>query len=863
MTATTTNWSKLSRAWVNDFIDSSSAAAAAVGSSSSEKRPSQSSLQHALERTLPLLADDPITSVPFICRYRTDIIHPLSTKQVHKLSDYIQKYHSLTSLRNKVLDCLLQTSSSSSSSDNAATILRVETSISKSELDDIYSPFKPPSKGTLEDRIKNEHPELITHIDGLWSSSSNNNDEDSYDYDSLKSMLKLHNEKAIILLANRIAGDANVIDAIMDNSRRYCRIHVKQQAMKTKAGGSKVANAKASSSLKKSSSTSSSSSTTSNTYHDYNNRITNMQDYQVLAVRRGIDQKILKHTFELNDDYAKRAVQQVLHVKNRMQHQHDFIKKLYRDAIDDAWSRLLRKRCTTRLWKEKCQQAELRAIEVFCDNLSKALLAPPAPEMMMGTNKKALLALDPGFKAGIKCAILTNEGKTLSLDTVKFVGGASERDEGKRQLASLLKRVQQVSNDGTSRSSATSSDSDTISVVLGNGHGAREARQLLQEATTTHSNNKLNVDIHLVSEAGASVWSVTDAANEEFPKETPASIAAVSIGRRYLNPLAELVKVPPKSLGLGMYQHDLSEKILDEKLTLTSIDCVAEVGVDVNSCSLEILEKVPSLTKSLASKVFNARPLKSRRELLKVKGLGDKTYENAAAFIRVSGGKEPLDNTLVHPESYDLARWLLKELQWKLNEATSVEKSGSADSKQKQEGKWNAVAKKASSKFTVSEDRALSVIEQLFFSITCPDPRTRNNSSFESAPSSSSDVGSTAGCTSISSDVATISRLRDRLPHRNIIGTIRNVVDFGAFVDFGLENDGLLHRSKLGPVSLGSLLVGQEVGVDILAISNDNKVSLGLAGLNFPVEDTGATKRSMPSERSKKAAGPVSKKRRK
>jgi len=310
-----------------------------------------------------------------------------------------------------------------------------------------------------------------------------------------------------------------------------------------------------------------------------------------------------------------------------------------------------------------------------------------------------------------------------------------------------------------------------------------------------------------------------------------------------------------------MYQHDLSEKILDEKLTLTSIDCVAEVGVDVNSCSRAILEKVPSLTKSLASKVFNARPLNSRKELLKVKGLGDKTYENAAAFIRVSGGKEPLDNTLVHPESYDLARWLLKELQWKLNDATSVEKS-SADSKQKQDGKWNAVAKKASSKFTVSEDRALSVIEQLFFSITSPDPRTRNNSSFESAPSSSSNVGSTAGCTSISSGIATISRLRDRLPHRNIIGTIRNVVDFGAFVDFGLENDGLLHRSKLGPISLGSLLVGQEVGVDILAISNDNKVSLGLAGLNFPVEGMGANKRSMPSKRSKKA-GPVSKKRRK
>jgi uncharacterized protein len=215
-----------------------------------------------------------------------------------------------------------------------------------------------------------------------------------------------------------------------------------------------------------------------------------------------------------------------------------------------------------------------------------------------GGSSKALLALDPGFKAGIKAAILSNEGKTILLETVKFMGRATEREEGKRQLASLLERVQQMNNNG-------GGGNNNICVVLGNGHGTREARQLLQDATSPN----LKVDIHLVSEAGASVWSVTEAANEEFPEATPASIAAVSIGRRYLNPLAELVKVPPKSLGLGMYQHDLSEKILDEKLTLTSIDCVAEVGVDVNSCSFAILQKVPSLTKSLAQKVFNARPL--------------------------------------------------------------------------------------------------------------------------------------------------------------------------------------------------------------------------------------------------------------
>jgi len=762
-----------------------------------------------------------------------------------------------------VLQCLLTSANNQQQqlrTNNEATILRVETSISKSELEDIYSPFKPPAKGTLEERIKNECPELVVQVDGLWSRRNNSNHDD-HTYQKLKQMLKIHHDKAVILLANRIAGDAIVIDAMMDHQRKYCRVQVKQST----GGDSSSAKASSNKGKKESRELSSSSAaaattiTTTNTYHDYNNKISNIQDYQVLAIRRGIDQKALKLTFELNDDHAKRTAQQALfsNCNNTKVDKHDFINKLYRDALEDAWARLLRKRCTSRLWKEKCQQAELRAIEVFCENLSKALLAPPAAEMMRsggGDSNKALLALDPGFNAGIKAAVLSNEGKTLLLETVKFMGGATQREEGKRQLSSLLERVQQMNKNGSDN--GDDNGSNNICVVLGNGHGTREARQLLQDVTSPNSN--LKVDIHLVSEAGASVWSVTEAANEEFPEETPASIAAVSIGRRYLNPLAELVKVPPKSLGLGMYQHDLSEKVLDEKLTLTSIDCVAEVGVDVNSCSFAILQKVPSLTKSLAQKVFNARPIKSRKDLLRVKGFGDKTYENAAAFIRIAGGSEPLDNTLVHPESYDLARWLLKELQWELNDATSADKNSNS-----KDEVWKAAATKASKKFTVSEDRVLSVIQHLFFSITSPDPRTRNNNNSAIASTSgSSDIGSAAGCTSLPSDISTIDKLRNHLPHRNIIGTVRNVVDFGAFVDFGLENDGLLHRSKIGPMNLESLLVGQDIGVDILGVSNENKISLGLAGLNFPVEDADAKKRSLSGTNDTKGKMPVSQKRR-
>jgi len=443
---------------------------------------------------------------------------------------------------------------------------------------------------------------------------------------------------------------------------------------------------------------------------------------------------------------------------------------------------------------------------VFCDNLSKALLAPPATM----ENHKAILALDPGFAAGIKCCILSDKGDVISLDTVKFLGNA--KDAGKKKIISMLRSVNELS------------DNPKVPVVLGNGHGTRETRQLLNEAALE---GNIETDVHLVTEAGASVWSVTEMASEEFPNESPAAVAAVSIGRRWINPLNELVKIPPKSLGLGMYQHDLSETILDEKLSLTSIDAVAEVGVDVNSCSSEILGKVPSLTPKLCSKIIKARPLQSRQGLLKVSGFGPKTFQNCAAFVRVSGGDEPLDITLVHPESYELARWLLKKLKWRLSDASSVISNG----KQKEE--WDAVAMKASAKFQVSEDRALTVIGHLYVSVSSPDPRLRK----ETKVVEKTTIGSPLDCSSLPSNSSTIEQLRgSQFPLRNIVAAVRNIVDFGVFVDLGLENNGLLHHTKMGSVPLASLLVGQEIGIDILGITKTDKISIGLSGLDLPAD---------------------------
>ena len=287
-----------------------------------------------------------------------------------------------------------------------------------------------------------------------------------------------------------------------------------------------------------------------------------------------------------------------------------------------------------------------------------------------------------------------------------------------------------------------------------------------------------------------------------------------------------------------MYQHDLTETILDEKLNLTSVDAVAEVGVDVNTGSAAILEKVPSLTAKLCSKIILARPIRSRHELLKISGLGEKTFVNCAGFVRVANGNEPLDDTMVHPESYGLARWLLNRLKWTLTDPASEFESKSDE--------WQAVAEKASEKFDVPAERALTVISHLYTSIHNPDPRLSNIS--ESSTTSTSGPSCTAGCSSLPSNVMSIESLREStLPLRNIIATIRNIVDFGAFVDIGLENDGLIHRSKMGGTSLESLLVGQEIGIDILGIDGSGKISVGLAGLNLPA-DTRDSKRKAASD---------------
>lgn len=771
------NWSHLAKVWSKEFNGG------------------RNDVVKALQRTLPLLQDP--TSVPFVCRYRTDIIHPLTTQQIHRLSDMLQTYRSLESLRNRILDKLPET---------AGTDLkeRIETSISRSELEDLYVPFKPLSKGSLEERIRKENPELIEQVNTFWD------DNGRVAIQHLKPP-----GAAVTLLANKIASHTATTDALLDYVAQYVRIDT------TKSSGLKDADKKEKNDADKK----------YHTYYEFSSSYTNLRDHQVLAIKRGIENKALRLSYDIDGERVESRIRRSL-IDERIQSRPS---SLWKESIHDVWTRLLRKRITSRLWKERCRQAEEKSIQVFCENLRKALLAPPLQP------PKPVLSLDPGFQAGIKCALLDESGQLLSnaLSSVKFL---HNREKGVQDLLDLVRRMKD-------HVKSTEHKEGVVTIALGNGHGSQEARALTQEAA---DKSGIAVDIQLVNEAGASVWSVTESASREFPSEQPAAIAAVSIGRRYQNPLPELVKIPPRSLGLGMYQHDLSEKDLDNKLHLTSVSAVAEVGVDGNACSLEILEKIPGLTKTLSQRIIKARPLKGRDELLsRVPGLGPKTFENCAAFILVHGGKEMLDATLVHPESYEVARFLLKQLEWSLDHKELLNPNDIPDTTATRAEKWSSIIDEASTKYSLTKERILSVIDHLVVSMTNPDPRLGGGKEISivggtaAVPCVSSDSGSPDECFLLPAHLSTsMEKLRLACPLRGVIGTVRNVVDFGAFVDIGAENDGLLHRSKMGTVPLSSLMVGKEIGVDILSVSDRNRVSIALTGLNLDPEPAVTTARS-------------------
>ena len=500
-------------------------------------------------------------------------------------------------------------------------------------------------------------------------------------------------------------------------------------------------------------------------YYDYTERISTIADHRVMALDRAEKEKVVTVSFDFDEEGLKeQAVQALLQGKATIAEQE------LRTAAADGCDRLLFPSIEREIRSELSDRAQGASIEIFSANLEKLLLQPPI-------TGRVILGFDPGFYNGCKLAVIDATGRMLTVDKVfPFRGKNVDPAPTKQKLLGLIRKY------------------GVKIIAIGNGTASRESEQLIADLIRE---NNLDVSYAIVSEAGASVWSAQEAARKEFPDMPVEERSAVSIARRLLDPLAELIKIDPKSIGVGQYQHDLPQKALSERLDEAVMKCVNRTGADLNTASSELLTHISGLNAAIAGEIVNYRNengrFSNRQQLLKVKRLGPKAFKQCAGFLRITDGEEPLDQTSIHPESYEAARTLMA--------ACGISALGEADIS-----------------FPAEKTRDLGIDAYTLSDIedAIRQPLRDYREQFDGAL--------------LRSDILDISDLHvgDKLS-----GTVRNVVDFGAFVDIGLHDDGLVHVSRMSerrnvtPMDIVS--VGDIVDVWVHEIDADRgRISLSL-----------------------------------
>ena len=467
-------------------------------------------------------------------------------------------------------------------------------------------------------------------------------------------------------------------------------------------------------------------------YYDRSEKISQLADHRIMAIDRAEKEKVITVSFVFDEEYLEEEA-----YKNLMHGNATSIEKELKDACVDGCTRLLFPSIEREIRSELSEKAQNQSIEIFSMNLEKLLLQAPL-------KGRIVLGFDPGFYNGCKLAVIDETGKMLTVDKVYPFRTNKENpeaiDAAKKKVLSLIEKYHvQI-------------------IAIGNGTASRESEKLCAELI---HDNHLDVQYAIVSEAGASVWSAQEAARLEFPDMAIEERSAVSIGRRLLDPLAELIKIDPQSIGVGQYQHDLPQKALTQRLDEVVMKAVNRTGADLNTASEELLTHISGLNAGIAKEIINYRnengKFTNRKQLLKVKKLGPKAYTQCAGFLRITDGDEPLDETSIHPESYDAAREVMK--------ACGITKLGEKDAE-----------------FPADKTKDLGIDSYTLADIedAIKQPLRDYRDQFDGAL--------------LKSDVLEISDLHkgDQLS-----GTVRNVVDFGAFVDIGLHQDGLAHISHM------------------------------------------------------------------
>ncbi len=494
-------------------------------------------------------------------------------------------------------------------------------------------------------------------------------------------------------------------------------------------------------------------------YYDYKEKISKIAPHRVLAINRGEKEGILQVKITNDDERMKGYIEKGILKNNK------FTSDIISSAIDDSYSRLIKPSIDRDIRSQLKEEAEEKSIKVFSKNLEQLLLQSPI-------ENKIVMGWDPAFRTGCKIAVINQTGKLLYHTVVYPTAPQNKVYETKEKLSKIIK------------------DYDVDLIALGNGTASRESEEIIVSMIKEYN---LSCKYVIVSEAGASVYSASKLADEEFPDYDVGTRSAISIGRRLQDPLAELVKIDPKSIGVGQYQHDMNQKHLNESLKSLVEKVVNRVGVNLNTASSSLLQYVSGISKTVAVNIVKYREengkFKSRSEIKNVNKLGDKTYEQCAGFMKVPDSDNPLDNTTIHPESYKVSEKLLKKLGY------SLEDIGNNDLKLD-----NLNYKQLSSDLSIGVETLEDIVNE--FKKPGRDPR-------EDMPEPI-----------LKDDVLEIEDLEEGMILK---GTVRNVIDFGAFVDIGVHHDGLVHISELvenkfvkHPLDIVS--VGDIVDVKVLSV---------------------------------------------
>ena len=700
------------------------------------------------------LLDDGNT-VPFISRYRKEATGGLSDEVLRKLSERLTYLRNLEERKADVKRLIEEQDKFTEDIGKA-----LEKAQTLTEVEDIYRPYKPKKRTRATIAISKGLSPLAELIkDGNFKG---NIDEEAEKY--------INAERGVSSFEEAISGALDIIAENISDEAKY-RKHIRDLVFKEGKIESKG---------------SSDEATPYEMYYEYSEDVCKIPPHRILAINRGEKEKVLTVKIIANEEKIISYLE-----KNILTGNSTLDEKL-KIAIRDSYKRLIFPSIEREIRNELTDKGEEGAIKIFKENLKALLLQAPI-------KGKVVMGFDPGFRTGCKVAILDSTGKFLANTAVYPTLPKKDIEGTKKTLKDLISKY----------------DVDVIS--LGNGTASRESEEVIAEMISEiKKETGKELSYVIVSEAGASVYSASELGTKEYPDLDVTVRGAISIGRRLQDPLAELVKIDPKAIGVGQYQHDVTPKKLEESLAGVVEDSVNTVGVDLNIATPSLLTHISGINASIAKNIVEYRDevggFTSRKELLKVKRLGQKAYEQCAGFLRVSESKEPLDNTSVHPESYEAAKKLIEILGYN-KEDLKNNKLNDIDERAEDKG-----LHKLSEEVEVGELTLRDIIKEL--KKPGRDPR-------EEMPKPILKTG--------------IIEMKDLKPGMVLNGTVRNVSDFGAFVDIGVHQDGLVHKSQMADRfvkhPLDIVKVGDIVKVAVLEVDEKRKrISLTMKNINEDAE---------------------------